>query len=102
MNIDSFKSLPKPILKLSTFHKDLIAIWIEMRPLIDKTKPKTFYDIRQQAIWGNKYIKLKGKRLVYKHWIDSNIVYDLLPDDRSICELIILTKLNKTQIWIIV
>jgi len=36
-----------------------------MRPLIDKTKPKTFYDIRQQVIWGNKYIKLKGKCLVY-------------------------------------
>ena len=52
MNIDSFKSLPKSILKLSTFHKELINIWIEMRPLIDKTKPKTFYDIRQQVIWG--------------------------------------------------
>ena len=81
----------------------MINIWIEIRPLIDKTKPKTFYDIRQQVIWGNKYIKLKGKCLVYKHWIDSNIVYvnDLLSDDGSICELIILTKLNKTQNWII-
>jgi len=46
-----------------------------MRPLIDKTKPKPFYDIRQQVIWGNNYIKLKGKCLVYKHWIDTNIVY---------------------------
>ena len=54
--IDSFKSLPKPILKLSTFHKELINIWIEMKPLIDKTKPKTFYDIRQQVIWGNIHI----------------------------------------------
>ena len=38
MNIDSFKSLPKPKLKLSTFYKELINICIEMRPLIDKTK----------------------------------------------------------------
>ena len=70
-----------------------------MRPRIDKTKQTTFYDIRQQVIWGNKYIKLKGKCLVYKHWIDSNIVYvnDPLSDDGSLCELIILTKLNKTQ-----
>jgi len=62
-------------------------------------KPKTFYNIRQQVIWGNTYIKHKGKCLVYKHWIDSNIVYvnDLLSDDGSICDLIILTKLNKTQ-----
>ena len=64
-----------------------------MRPLIDKIKPNTFYDIRQQVIWGNKYIKLKGMCLVYKHWIESNIVYvnNLLSDDGSICELIILT-----------
>ena len=40
MNIDSFKSLPKSILKLSTFHKELINIWIEMRPLIDTTNQK--------------------------------------------------------------
>ena len=68
-----------------------------------KQNQKTFYDIRQQVIWGNKYIKLKGKCLVYKHWIDLNIVYvnDPLSDDGSLCELIILTKLNKTQNCII-
>jgi len=68
-----------------------------------KQNIKTFYDIRQQVIWGNKYIKLKGKCLVYKHLIDSNTVYinDLLPDDGSLCELIILTLINIAKNWII-
>ena len=40
MNIDSYKSLPKPLLKLSTFHKELINIWIEMRFLLIKQNQK--------------------------------------------------------------
>ena len=32
-------------------------------------------EIRNQNIWGNKYIKFNNKSLIYKNWIDSNLLY---------------------------
>jgi len=36
---------------------------------------KHFANIRKQLIWGNKYIKLKGKSVLFNNWIDSNLIY---------------------------
>ena len=58
------------------FYKEVVDAWIEMRHNIYTTKPKTLYDIRQNIIWGNKYIQVKGKCIVYKTCIDSNISYN--------------------------
>ena len=85
------------------FYKEVVDAWIEMRNNIYKTKPKTFNDIRQQMIWGNKYINAKGKCIVYKTWIDSNIIYinDLISEYGGICEHVVLSYLNCKTIWLI-
>ena len=36
--------------------------------------PHNFREIRKQIIWGNKYIKYKGKCLVKVNWIKSGII----------------------------
>ena len=37
--------------------------------------PKSFAEIRKQIIWGNSYIRLNNKTLVFKTWIKSGILY---------------------------
>ena len=34
-----------------------------------------FVEIRKQIIWGNSYIRLNNKTLVFKTWIKSGILY---------------------------
>ena len=36
---------------------------------------KYFANIRKQLIWGNKYIKVDGKNLLFNNWINSRIIY---------------------------
>ena len=38
---------------------------------------KSFAAIRKQVIWGNQLIKHKNRSLLYKHWINDNIIYNL-------------------------
>jgi hypothetical protein len=39
------------------------------------TSPENFREIRKQIIWGNKYIKHKGKCLLKVNWIKSGILF---------------------------
>jgi hypothetical protein len=60
------------------------------------------YSIRKQIIWGNKYIKYKGKCLVKVNWIRSGIIFinDILNEYGHISEYKIIAKLRKKQNWI--
>jgi hypothetical protein len=58
MNLDSFKSLENELTKnIPAFYKELLKTWITCRG----RENKNFREIRKQIIWGNKYIKYKGK-----------------------------------------
>jgi hypothetical protein len=65
MNLDSFKSLENELTKNSpAFYKELLKTWITCRGGGGNKSPHKFREIRKQIIWGNKYIKYKGKCLV--------------------------------------
>jgi len=76
MNLDSSKSIPKTKLKLPEFYQNLLDIWINFR---NHTEPpfekKTLYNIKNQVIWRNKYLKINNKTLFLKHWIDAKLIF---------------------------
>ena len=61
--------------------------------------PQHFREIRKQIIWGNKYIKYKGKCLVRIDWIKSGIIFmnDILDEFGRISEYKIIAKLRNKQ-----
>jgi hypothetical protein len=63
---------------------------------------KHFANIRKQLIWGNKYIKVKGKSLLFNNWINSNLIYinDLLDEKGKLSEEFICKKLKCKVNWI--
>ena len=68
MNIDKGKSIEN-FNDIPEFYK------IEFGGGQTKT-PTNFREIRNQNIWGNKYIKFNNKSLIdKKNWIDSNMLY---------------------------
>ena len=64
--------------------------------------PHNFREIRKQIIWGNKYIKYKGKCLVKVNWIKSGNIFinDILDEYGHISEYKIIAKLRNKQNWI--
>ena len=104
MNVDSVKSLPKPKTSLPIFYSEIIEIWIytKSQMISPYIQPNTFYDIRKQVLWGNKYIKRNGKCLIFHNWIESNIIYvnDILSNEGTISEAYILNKLNNKRNWV--
>jgi hypothetical protein len=73
MNIDNGKSIEN-FNDISEFYKVIINCWVEFGDGKAKT-PTNFREIRNQNIWGNKYIKFNNKSLIYKNWIDSILLY---------------------------
>ena len=65
-------------------------------------EPKSFADIRKQILWGNQFIKWNRKCLLYKNWIDDNILYinDIISPAGEIDTALILQKLQSKQNWI--
>ena len=53
-------------------------------------------------LWGNKFIKYKGKSLLFKHWMDSKMLFlnDILDDNGTISETVIYGKLRIKRNWI--
>ena len=103
MNLDSFKSLENELTKNSpAFYKELLKTWITCRGGGGNKSPHKFREIRKQIIWGNKYIKYKGKCLVKVNWIRSGIIFinDILNEYGHISEYKIIAKLRKKQNWI--
>ena len=102
MNVDSLKSLPPIQYTLSLFYNEILTWYIDLNNLKPIKKPNTFYDIRTQVMWGNRYIKFKGKCLIFKDWIKSGLVFvnDIINDKGEINETFILAKLSHTRNWI--
>ena len=71
MNLDSSKSIPKTKLKLPEFYQNLLDIWINFRNRTEPPFEKKLIIIKNQIIWGNKYLKINNKTLFLKHWIDA-------------------------------
>ena len=73
MNMDNGKSIEN-FNDIPEFYKEIINYWVEFGGGQTKT-PTNFREIRNQNIRGNKYIKFNNKSLIYKNWIDSNLLY---------------------------
>ena len=100
MNLCSIKQLPE-YQRLPSFYSDLIQNWFKFRN-IDKTCPRTFFDIRKQLIWGNDLIKHDNKPLFFHNWIKSKLLFvnDVINEHGEINEHFILTKLDNKVNWI--
>ena len=61
-----------------------------------------FAEIRKQLIWGNKFIMLKNKSLMFDNWINSDLIYinDILNENGEISPNLILDKLKYNNNWI--
>ena len=60
---------------------------------------KTLYNIKNQIIWGNTYLKINNKTLFLKHWIDAKLILinDIYTQSGEIDTKNILTlKIKKT------
>jgi hypothetical protein len=68
-----------PLFIQLTFTKHLPLYFIYLFPHIcrrrENKSPHNFREIKKQIIWGNKYIKYKGKCLVKVNWIKSGIIF---------------------------
>ena len=103
MDIDVFKNLPKLKHKFPKFYEDIINIWARFRNIthVNNTS-KLVYHIRQHLLWGNKFMKDKAENVVFKRWICSNIIFveDILSDNGSISEDVVLSRLHNQTNWI--
>ena len=64
---------------------------------MDKQKtPTNLREIRNQNIWGNKYIKFNNNSLFYKNWMDSNLLYvnDITDENGRISQDYLIEKLK--------
>ena len=75
MNHNKSKLIP---VKLPQFYEEMITGWHLCGR--GQKAPQSDLDVRQELIWGNKYIQHKGKTLYFYHWSNCNINFidDLL------------------------
>lgn len=59
-----------------TFYKSVLTVWQELH---SKT-PLHAVDMKQEIIWNNRFIKVEGKTIFNKTWMNKGIlrIYDLL------------------------
>jgi hypothetical protein len=91
-SIENFNDIPE-------FYQELINCWVEFGGGQTKT-PTNYREIRNQYIWGNKYIKFNNKSLIdKKNWIDSNLLYinDITDENGRVSQDYLIEKIkNKT------
>ena len=99
MNIHNIKTV-KDSKHIPQFYKNILKSWFELNE--NKKQPITPIDICKEMIWGNDLIKFDGKVLIYQNWINSDILYikDILDNNNTINENMILQKLIQKQNWI--
>jgi hypothetical protein len=58
------------------FYKEIIETWVKL----NYNEPEKVEDILRQVIWNNSLLKIDGKAINYKSWIDKGIIFirDLL------------------------
>ena len=83
------------------FYRNILEAWIKVGGG-SSSLPKSFLNIRNQIIWGNQFIKFNRKCLLFKNWIDVNIVHidDILNQNGEIVSMAIFDKLTNRQNWI--
>ena len=73
------KCLPKYVLsckdKLPEFYCDLLYTWFTVKLGDGKDTESSYSSIVREIIWLNKDIMFKGKFLLYKNWIKSDILF---------------------------
>ena len=64
---------------LSAFHKNVLAVWQEL----NSKDPLNANEFRQEIIWNNRFIRINGKTIYYKTWVNKGIlrISDLLDTD---------------------
>jgi hypothetical protein len=72
MNIDNGKSIDN-FNDIPDFYKEIINCWVEFGGGQTKT-PTNFREIRNQNIWGNKYIKFNNKSLYQPYSTPLSII----------------------------
>ena len=102
MNIDNIKHLNVELIKnIPEFYTELLKTWIKTNKQEEKDQVN-FREVRSQIIWGNKLIRYKNKTLIFKHWIESGIIYvnDLINEKGIITSDILLSKLKIKNNWL--
>ena len=61
---------------LSAFHKNVFALWQEL----NSKDPLNANEFKQENIWNNRFIRINGKTIYYKTWVNKDIsrISDLL------------------------
>ena len=99
-NSDNNKSLD--VSTLPDFYNNILSLWVNAKSKVLQNEPKTFFDIRKEIIWGNRFIKNRGKSLIFKKWIDSNLIFvnDIFTKQGLLREDHIYNKLIDKSNWI--
>ena len=101
MNLDNVNSIKNLKDTMPEFYLRIIQSWIQYKNNINVKEPDNFRKIRQELIWGNKYIKFQGKCLIYSTWINDNILFvnDLIDNSGEISQNFLLDKLTSKGNW---
>lgn len=101
MDITTLKQLPINQSILSPFYIEIMKSWLTYKHTLEK-KPTSYWEIRKQILFGNKYILFQNKTLMYKSWIDSGILFvnDVINNEGNIDHNVILSKLRNKANWI--
>ena len=51
---------------LSVFYKNVLAVWQEL----NSKDPLNANEFKQEIIWNNRFIRINGKTLYYKTWVN--------------------------------
>jgi hypothetical protein len=82
------------------FYKNILTSWIK-RGGGQLSSPLTFSNVRNQILWGNRFITSENKYLFFKEWINSGIFFvnDIIDENGKITQEFILHKLkNKSKL----
>ena len=60
---------------ISMFYIEMLKSWFELKEERDTTFFADPIEIKNQIIWGNSLINLKGKPLLFHHWIKSGFIF---------------------------
>ena len=65
---------------LPSFYKNVLAVWQEL----NSKEPIDVKEIQHEILWNNQFIKINGKSIYYKTWVNRGIlkVCDLLDTQR--------------------
>ena len=104
MNVKSLRDLPKTEIRLTPFYINVLNAYFEFSSLEPNFSifPLKFVEIRKQLLWGNKHIRFRGKTLIFKSWINSDILFlnDIIGQSGCLDETKILGKLKNKTNWI--